>query len=806
MNLSYKWLKDLTGFSLTPEELSKKLTFGGIEVEKLDKDYFDEFVGNSIIVRTIAVEPHPHADNLVICKFDTGTEEKSVVCGAPNCRAGLVTVYAPPGCMTAGRKIETVEIKGIRSEGMLCSERDLNLSDLHKGIIELPEEAAVGTLLKDYFDLNDNVIEVEITPNRPDLLGMIGVARDLSAILEKPLVLGKEHPDDYFDRKQQDLLKSPNINTSFALQNESPDLCTRYVATIIEDVTVGESPLWLKSRLLSVGVNPINNIVDITNLVMMEYGHPLHAFDLNKLQGARVIVRNANNNEKIKALDNKDYTLEETDLVIADGEKPTAIAGVIGGEFSAINKETKAIVLEAANFKHTSIRKTAHKLKISTDSSYRFERNLSDETVALISIRAANLITELCGGKVTAVRESYPAPIEPTKVTIRPKRVNSLLTLSLTANEIITYLQRLGLLCKEQTQDNLTFLIPPYRKDLFREIDLIEEIVRLHGYNNIPEGKVRKTLTDKKWFNTKRLLQDYLVYNGFHEAINSSFTEKHFCKLLELPDEDIRNDFFEILNPLGASFSLMRTSQIPALLKNAQLNINNGQTSFKLFELGKVFFKVNNVPEETYYLSGAVTANNPQQHWQRKEEDNNIFVLKGYLEGLSELISASEIEFIAKEYPYYQKGLSLALHFEGVEIGSAGKIDPLIAERLDIDVPLFLFDIDIKKALAIGKTKSRTFTEIIRYPSVERDISFIIADMYSHREIVNAMIGHKPELIKEVNLIDVYTGKNIPQGSKSLTYSLTLCSDRGTLTEEVINDLIQSMLKTLTATFDIKMR
>jgi|SRR5690554_4943603 len=810
MIFSYNWLNTYLDLP-NPEELAEIMTFGGIEVEKI-KNYGKD-LDKIQIVEIIEVKKHPEADRLTICLIDNGATTKQVVCGAPNCRTGLITSYAPAGISLSEHEIKRIRISGVESEGMLCSEKDLGISDDHSGIMSLPEDATLGLDLESYLKLSDVIYEVEITPNRPDLLGILGIARDVAALTEKKLHLPEGFPTDGYSYPIYSSNLQTNSDIQFNLTNKAPKLCPRYMARVIKGVTVKESPPWLKKRLNSVGITPINNLVDITNFVMMEFGHPLHAFDYDLLDNHEIVVRMAKKGETISALDHKEYNLLETDLVIADSSKPVAIAGIIGGTDTSISQATKTIVLEAANFNNLSIRKTSNRLKIGTDSSYRFERNLSNETVYLISQRATDLICDICGGKEIDMIDSCQEQSDVVSVNLRVSQANKLLTTDLTLEDICRYLRPLGIIPYEKEQEQeiesrkeLSFLIPPYRKDLTREIDLIEEIIRIHGYNNITEMEEREPITDLYWLNTKRYIADYLVHQGFYEAINSSFSEPAILKFFELSDDDFRSDYYDLINPLGSSFSMMRTTLIPGLLKNIQFNLHNGQSDIKLFELGKVYLKVDNQPKERYFLTGTVCGNIRKLHWKYKTDKSSIFSVKGYVEGLLSTLVDSCIEFRPYDMSYYQKGSAIQILLDGLPIGNLGKIDPLLARSLDIEEGIFVFDIDITELIKVGKTKCYEYQEINKYPPVARDVSFLIPESYQHQEIVKVIRETDRLMIRNVQLIDEYRGKGVPEDQRSLTYTLLISSSKGTLTDDAINNLLNRIRNRLKDQFSIEMR
>lgn len=805
MKFSINWLKQYIDLALTVKELSDKLTYSGIEVEGIESSPLAKRLSSVVTARIIECKSHPAKDELLVCTVDDGTDTRQVVCGAPNCRPGLKTAYIPCDSYLGDMLVKRIEIKGVVSEGMLCSEKELGLSDNHEGIIELSDNVGTGKSIVDLFSLDDTTFDVEITPNRPDLLAITGIARELGAILNKKFDLRKaEKLESYSGLSPQ---------ASDLIENKEPQRCSRYLGIVINDIVVGESPVWLKKRLATVGIKPVNNVVDISNFVMMEYGHPLHAFDYDKLSGNKIIVRNAENGEKIAALDNKTHTLAADDLVIADAEKPVAVAGVIGGVETSISGETKNILLETANFDFASVRKTSRRNKIFTDSSYRFERNLSDGTVPIAAAKAVEMIIELCSSKErtpcpVSCQDSYPDPKKQPDVDIRVSRTNRLLATDLTKKQVIDYLERLQLKTVKSSEDTITLAIPYFRKDLTREVDLIEEVIRLYGYNKVGERSevVTRSLTDKNRFKLRRKIADFLYYNGFSEAVNSSFADKSFTDMLELPEEDYRSALIEIENPIGADSSVMRTSLLPGLLNNAMLNISSGRESIKLFEISKIYFRQEDRPVEKLFLTGIVTGNENPEHWQIKPRKADIFSVKGTIESLLDTIKC-DIDFVpAQNSSYLQKGQELSIITADKKIGEIGKIDPFIAKKFDLQQPLYIFDVDLEMIIGSYQKRELTYSEIVRFPEVERDISFIANKKISHKSLLRVIKNVDTKMIKRVRLIDEFQGKNIPEECRSLTYRLNLSSAKGTLTDNSIQQLINNIFDRLSDEYDIEKR
>ncbi|HPK40402.1 MAG TPA: phenylalanine--tRNA ligase subunit beta [Candidatus Cloacimonadota bacterium] len=793
MRISYKWLKEYLDIDLSVEKLKDKLTFSGIEVEAVHQS--NELLDYIFIAEIKEKRNHPNSDHLSICQVFDGNETVQVVCGAPNCEQGQKIAFARVGTQIGDIVIKRTKLRGEESYGMICSERELGISENHEGILVLDNDAPIGKPLSRYLDIADTVFDVEITPNRADLLGMIGVARDLSAQLD----LDMQYPllKDY---NRSDLGKYP-------VEIVEPELCTRYIANVIEGVTVTESPEWIKQCLIAGGIKPINNIVDITNYVTLEYGHPLHAFDKSFVEGGKIIIRKAHKGEKFPALDHNTYELNGNELVIADSVKPIALAGVIGGLNSHIQNSTVDIVLEAACFNPSQIRRTSSEKKIFTDSSYRFERGCSDKVAETVAQRAVDLILTICGGKLTQTNDIYPNPLDEIIVILRPSRVTKLLTLSLANSELISYLTGLGLELVKEENDALSFKIPSWRKDLTREIDLIEEIIRLHGYNSIESKPEKHEITNKTSFYLRRKVQDFLVSQGFYEVLNLSFSDPAYFDLLSLQEDDYRRAAIEIMNPQGQASSIMRSTLLPGLLKNAVYNYNHGQENIKLFELNKVFFKSEKkLGTEKWVASAILSGNIGPIHWKNKTESVNFFYLKGIVESVLALFPLNKFQIEPCTEPFYQENLAAQIVVGKKVIGTFGKFDKKIADKFEFEKDIYGFEIDFTQCLEYQNKKGIIFTEIPKLQSVSRDISFIISKEHSVQKIVADIIQCNPKLIKEVIPFDEFTGKQIQSGFRSLSLNILIVPETKSLTDDYINGLINNIIDKLKSKYHIEMR
>ncbi|MCB5287032.1 MAG: phenylalanine--tRNA ligase subunit beta [Candidatus Cloacimonetes bacterium] len=843
MKIALSWLKRYLELD-KPLQLSDLLTFAGIEVEGIQE--LPAFGNNVFAARVISAEKVPKTDHLQLCSVDIGEipyPEKdennciAVICGAPNCSAGMMAVLALPGADLGELKIEKAKIRGIHSHGMLCSERELGLSENHAGIIVLPSDTKVGTLADTLYDLPDCVFELEITPNRSDLLGYIGIARDLSAKLLRPMtrpILPKLE------------IGEPELN--LGLKNLQPELCPRYTARIIKGVMVKESPLWLKAALLKSGLRPINNIVDITNYVMLESGHPLHAFDYDKLLPEDeaqtypyIVVRTAFDKEEFLALDGKKYSLDGDELVIADGKKASALAGVMGSEYSAISEKTVNIVLECAAFQPGSIRRTSYKHKLSTDSSYRFERHLSAKNAAEISDRATALILELAGGMICGeLLDSYLSPEEEIILGVRPHRFESLIGYTLPKDKIREILENLGFVFIQygdfkpgplakvedipalQTKDgqdleysglqeyNFThyYQIPAFRKDVTREADILEELARLAGYDKVPQKTFLGQIMDRKAYKIQNQAMDWIVACGAYETLNYSFTDPVQMQDLGYKDEQI--SYIHLLNPQSSNQSAMRVSLLPQLLSNLAYNLNHAERDVKLFELGKVYLKNKANHHEPKHLAAIFTGKANAGHWQEKAAQIDYYWIKGCFEGL---LSRLGIKYQAGacELPYLTARESFTYYHEETLLGSFGRIKPAVLQAWGIDAnslgqDVWTLDFELENIVTLSRNAAIIYQDIPKFPAVTRDLSFLISDQYSYLELQGSIMSLDQAIIREVRVFDEYRSKQIPQGFRSLSLHIVIQDQEKTLTDERVDKLMASVQKTLTEKFEITMR
>jgi phenylalanyl-tRNA synthetase beta chain len=807
MKFTLDWLQnyiDLEG--LSSEELAEHLTMLGLEVDSVTPLFSDLSALKTGLV--ISADQHPNADKLTLCMVQVGDEQHQIVCGAPNVRKDLPVVVALPGTVLPGDfKITKSKIRGVASGGMICSERELGLSNEHDGIMELPEGTSHGQSFLEAMGLDDVCVEVDLTPNRPDCTSVIGIGREVAAIVNRPLS---------FPVKDAAILTE---SSDFEVEIESGELCPRYAGRLIQGVTIGPSPWWLRKRLLSVGLRPINNIVDITNFVMLEYGQPLHAFDFDTLAGRKIVVRTPRENEMVfSTLDEVERKLDDQMLMICDGEKTVAVAGVMGGLNSEITDNTTNILLESACFNPVSVRRTARKLNLATDASYRFERGVDPEGTINALNRAVELICELGGGHAPNNGiDCYPGRKEQPVLSMNIARTNSLLGLQLSGDEISSMLESIEIECSPAENGCLSVVPPSFRVDIEREADLVEEVARLYGYNKIPITlpEVSLSYPEQDPARLKRLrIAERLTSIGYTEAINYSFIAEKHTGFLQIPETDPRHHPVKLLNPLSEDQAVMRTMLLPGLFENVKRNINYQKTATKLFELGKIFIPDgdNQQPIEMTRLAGVLSGNRYGEssplHFKHQQVD--IFDAKGAVEfivremALGALGDCKGLHFRIpqpdKAEPYAEDGYSLELVCGEQLLGGLGKVKMEILRNFSIKHDVYFFDLDYD-ALCQLKSISKEFSSLPVYPSVKRDIALVVAQSVSAGELLAEVRSSGEKLLERCEIFDVFQGDKIPEGHKSVALSITYRSQTKTLTEKNVEKSHSKIVRLLTDKF-----
>lgn len=788
MNVTLNWLNTYIEFDFSTDELADRLTMLGIEVESVKE--LGTALKGVVVGKVISVSPHPNADKLVLCQVDIGEEKThQIVCGAPNVCVGMFAPVATIGTeLPTGITIKHAKLRGEESHGMLCSEKELGISEDAAGLMELPSDLHIGISLTDALGLDDTVFELEITPNRPDCLSLIGVAREIRAETGNPI----KFPEVNIQEVDTDIHELTSVTI------DTPDLCPRYAARVVRGVKIGESPAWLKQRLESVGIGVINNIVDVTNFVLMEYGQPLHAFDYNKLGENRIVVRRAAEGEQITTLDEMERKLTPDMLVIADAAKPVALAGIMGGYDTEITGTTCDVLLESANFDPSSVRATARVLGLNTEASYRFERGADPEAVIPAIDRATQLIVELAGGTVcNGIIDEYPGKCELLQIHLRPERVNYILGTELEADEIKQILLRLGFgIETSQQQDNIyQVTVPTFRRDISREIDLIEEIARVHGYDNIPTSLPKGDIpipTINPLDEVRRRIKHYLLGSGMMEAINYSFCHPNCFDKIRIAEANPLRDALQLRNPLSPEMSILRTTLIPSLLENAQHNHNHQIDNIALFELSTVFLN----GEEPARLVGILAGEIGGGVYGNPYQPPDFFDIKGIVEGALEVCGIDYWTFAKTDEPTFHPGRNAEVLLGDQRIGILGEAHPEVLENYELPYKAYLFELDLGK-LADAADFTKRFEPIPIYPSILRDLAIVVEQDMPSDTPISIIYSTGGTLVESVRLFDVYVGDQVQEGMKSLAYTIKYHSATETLTDKEVNDLHDKVVKQL---------
>lgn len=781
MKLPVTWLRDYVDFDDTIEGLADRLTFAGVEVEGV------ETVGlraEGVVVGEVRkVEKHPDADKLTVCTVFDGKEELQVVCGAPNAREGMHSAFAPVGAVLAnGTRLKKAKLRGVASFGMLCAEDELGLSESHAGIMELGSEHAPGTALPDVLGSPETVLELEITPNRPDCLSIIGIAREVATLYGKPLKRPSvEYPEE-----------EPGAETRTRVTVEDPEGCPRYTARIIRDVAIRPAPEWMQKRLTLAGIRPINNLVDITNFVLLECGHPLHAFDQALLEEGRIVVRRGQKGESITALDESTHELDESVLLIADARRPVAVAGIMGGMGSEIRDDTSAVLLESACFSPPLIRATSRKLDLRSESSYRFERGTDIENVDWASRRAAALMVEFAGGHVASgVVDVYATPPTAREVSCRWERVRKLVGVEAGNDTIRDAFTALDLEVVREDADSCTIRIPSFRGDLEREVDLIEEFARIHGLDKIPAPAPRGCIVpdvDDRHAKASEALRTVLVGLGLSEAVHYSLVSDG---LLDPFSTSGREERVTLPNPVSQDQSVLRTSLIPQMVETLGRNHARQCSEMACFEMGRTFHRKNgDAPREEERVCVGLMGPVGRQDWGSagKVEPTEAFAwLKGIWENIAGAQQLAGWQARQLERPYFSIGQAVELLVEGRAVGVLGVLTPEIAGTWRIQDAVAVMEVGLEPLLA-GYLEATALESLAVFPSVIRDMALVVDDGIKHDEIVSVIKAAAPPELENIRLFDIFTGKAVGPGKKSLGYSLTYRSNERTLTDEQAND------------------
>ncbi len=822
MKVSYKWLKEYVDFDLTPQETADALTSTGLEVDALEEvQSIKGGLKGLYVGKVLTCEIHPNSDHLHVTTVDLGKgEPQQIVCGAPNVAAGQKVIVADLGCVLYDGDeeftIKKSKLRGVESLGMICAEDEIGVGNDHAGIIVLPEDAPVGQPAAEYYHLeSDWVIEIDITANRADALGHYGVARDLHAWLVQNGYKTSLH------RPACDDFKVDNTDLPIEVEIENTDACKRYACLSITDCEVKESPQWLKDKLNVIGLRPINNIVDITNYIMMAYGQPMHCFDADMVKGHKIVVRTQPEGTKFVTLDGEEHTLGEHDLSICNAEEPMCIAGIFGGKGSGTYETTKNVVLESAYFHPTWIRKSARRHGLSTDASYRFERGIDPNGQIYALKQAAILCKELAGGKVSMeIKDVYPEPINGFPVRLNYEYCDRLIGKQLGKDTIKSIATSLEMKIEKEDEEGLDLIVPPYRVDVQRACDVVEDILRIYGYNNVEIPTTLKSSLNVQgeadhFYHVENLIGEQLVGMGFNEIMNNSLTKSAYY------EKDENNAYLfentvKIMNPLSADLGVMRQTLLFGGLESIVRNVNRQSQNLKFFESGNCYHynkekwdaddPIKGYIQE-HHIGLWVTGKRVEGSWAHPNEDSSFYELKAYVENILRRIGLPQgmIAIKKSENNIFSKGLSYELK-NGKVIAEAGILDLRLKKAFDIDNDVYYADINWDNLVKAVRKINLQFTEISKYPAVSRDLALLVDKNVEFAEIEKIAKQTEKKLLKSVELFDVYEGKNLPVGKKSYAVNFILQDDTKTLNDKAIEAIMKKLIFQLTNQLHAELR
>ncbi len=796
MKVSLNWLREFVAFELTAEALAERLTMAGLEVESITAHGAYEHM---VAGRIVGLEPHPRADKLVVCAVDAGSKRTlSVVSGAPNLEAGLRVALALPGATLAdGTAVEPVEIRGVSSAAVLLSEREIGLSADHSGVMTLGDEATPGTSMATILGTADVVLEVAITPNRGDCLSVVGIAREVAALTGVRLRVPAARLSE----------KAPASAESIRVEIRDTDVCRRYVARVIRGVKVGVSPLWMRSRLEALGVRAINNVVDVTNYVMLERGQPLHAFDLARLAGGMIVVRRAGGPVVLRTLDDVVRELEPDDLVIADAERPVALAGVMGGASSSVSAATTDVLVEAAYFSPAAIRRTSRRLGVRSESSLRFERGIDLEGVAPAADRAAELFAKVARGQVAAGGvDVYPNPAPRLDVLVRSERTNRILGTSFPVSEIGQLLRRVSAGVKATGRGGYLCRVPSHRSDLTREADFIEEIARIGGYDRIPPTQPRAALAatgDRRARRLESRVRELLATQGLNEMICRRFVATEWNRQVSgLAPSGVRG--IALRNPMSTDATEMRISLLPGLLAAAAHNRRQGESWVRSFEIGNVFWTDGTIRERKV-VGGVLLGSVPQRGLLGDSRPESFYDAKGVVEALLEGLRVATSRWGAQEMPSFLHPGKAAMVRRGADVlGYVGGLHPEVAKAADVG-EAWGFELDFAKLESYAPRRF-TFQPLPKYPAIVRDLAIVADETFEAQAVLETIDVCSDLPVESARLFDLYRGHPLPVGKKSLAYSIAYRDQSRTLTDEEVNRLHQSLIERITRQLGVSLR
>lgn len=820
MNISYNWLKEYVNFDLTPDEVAAALTSIGLETGDVEEvQSIKGGLEGLVIGEVLTCEPHPNSDHMHITTVDLGQGDPvQIVCGAANVAAGQKVVVATLGtklydgdeCFT----IKKSKLRGIESNGMICAEDEIGIGTSHEGIIVLPEDVVPGTLAKDYYNIkSDYVLEVDITPNRSDACSHYGVARDLYAWL---IQNGRQAT---LKRPSVDAFKVDNHDMNIDIVVENTEACPRYAGVAIKNVTVKESPEWLQNKLRLIGVRPINNIVDITNYILHAYGQPMHCFDADKIKGGKIVVKTCPEGTKFVTLDEVERKLSDRDLMICNAEEPMCIAGVFGGLDSGTTETTKDVFLESAYFHPTWVRKTARRHGLSTDSSFRFERGIDPNGTIYALKEAALLVKELAGGEIASeIKDNYPAPIADFPVELSYEYTNALIGKVIPAETIKSIVTSLEMKITGETPEGLSLLVPAYRVDVQRPCDVVEDILRIYGYNNVEiPTSVKSSLSVKgdvdKSVKLQNLVSEQLVGCGFNEIMNNSLTAATYYEGLETYKPE---NLVQLMNPLSNDLNVMRATLLFGGLESIQHNANRKNADLKFFEFGNCYHfnaekknpeKVLAAYSEELHLGLWITGKRVSNSWAHPDENTSVYELKAYVLNIFRRLGVNFGGLVFGNLTDDIYSVAISVHTRGGKLlATFGVLHKKIQKAFDIDNEVYYADLNWKELMKAIKNNTVAYKEISKFPAVKRDLALLIDKKVQFAEIEKIAYETDKKLLKSVELFDVYEGKNLEAGKKSYAVSFMLQDENATLNDKQIDKVMQKLIANLQNKLDAKLR
>jgi len=801
MIVSLEWLRNYVDVRLPVEELAHRLTMAGLEVESVRR--LNPHLENVVTAKLASIRRHPGADRLQLCEASVGNAQYHIVCGAPNVKEGDIVPLALSGAqLSSGMTIQEAHIRGQLSQGMLCSQKELGLGDDASGIWVLPEDTPVGLPFGDAMGLGDQIIDVAVTPNRSDCLSILGIAREVAAICEVPL----RYPSISLAES------GPQVSALSRITIDDPVGCPRYTARIVRNISVGPSPKWLRERLEAVGLRSINNIVDVTNYILMEMGQPLHAFDFERLREQRIVVRRAHAGERFTTLDGVERTLFDDTLLICDGQGPVAIAGIMGGLDSEITPDTANVLIESAYFDPPCIRRSSKKLGLRTESSYRFERGVDLEGVVRALDRAAQLMMEVGGGQVAKGRlDAYPKAMEAPCLILDIDRTNRFLGTTLSTKEISEALGRIELKVEALDDNRLQVTVPSFRPDITREVDLAEEVARLIGYDRIPVtcpvAAVEAESADPH-LKLRREIKEFLLGAGFYEVLNYSFISFESLSKLRFSEDDARMNPVRVLNPLSEEQGVMRTTLVPGLLQTARYNFDHGNEDLRLFELGKAFLPKEGdlLPFEPHHLVGLMAGARVPQTLYGGSGDLEYVDIKGVVEGALEPFYLERVEFIAAGVPpYLHSSQAASLFCDGEYVGALGRVHPDIENAFSLKKPTYVFEIDFDRVYELRR-RHPMYRSLPRFPSVSRDMAIVVDESLPVQKVEDFIRHLKESMLEQIEVFDVYRNPQLGTWKKSLGYRLVYRSSDRSLTDTEVNEIHGRVVEQVLSNFHATLR